>query len=146
MFMELHHDISTKTSGKAFASTAFRGFAQTSTAYLLLLLPKCSICLAAYLNIFSLMGLSVAKYASWILPLLSVVIFSGLITSFLKARTLDDYRAFALLACGSLLLLADKFWLSEAYLSWISFVMILSATVVQLIQSRRVCDQDILRL
>jgi hypothetical protein len=44
---------------------------QGGLAVLILLLPKCGLCLAVYLNLFSLFGISITRYFPYLLPVLT---------------------------------------------------------------------------
>ena len=134
-----------KTTDPAKVAGIFSAFGKAAPAYLMILLPKCSLCLAAYLNLFSLTGLSLAPYAGWVVPVLILLLVVSLVTAFLKARKMNDYRAFGLLLAGMSFLMVGKVWVLLPVLTWFGFALIVIAAVIQVVQSRRVCSQDLLR-
>lgn len=108
----------------------------------ILLLPKCGLCLAAYLNLLSIFGISFRSYASWVLPgLLSLLIIS-LIVAYLKARKMGSYYAFALLAVGVGSLFIGKVWLLQEALSYAGLFFMAAGSIIQIAQSRRVCSRS----
>jgi hypothetical protein len=109
------------------------------------LLPKCGLCLAAYLNLFNILGISVVKYYVWILPLLSTLLCISLVISFFKAKKLKDYRAFYFLLIGIVILVVSKTLVEYFALNWLGMGLIFFATVFQLLQSRKICSRTIFK-
>ncbi len=112
---------------------------------LVALMPKCGLCLAAYLNLFNVLGISIVKYYAWVLPVLSLLLLVSLTIGFRKARKMDDYRAFVFSALAVVLLLLSKTLFKSLVLGWIGICMLLISSVVQLWQSRHTCSTDLIR-
>lgn len=112
-------------------------------ALLILLLPKCGLCLAVYLNMFSLMGISITRYFPYLLPVLTGLLILNLVIGYVKARKMKDYKAWGLSVAASALLLLNKTWLEIEWLSWASVAFLVIASVMQLWQSRNVCSRDL---
>ncbi|WAC13380.1 hypothetical protein [Dyadobacter pollutisoli] len=110
----------------------------------MLLLPKCSLCLAAYLNLFSIFGISFRSYASWVMPVLLSLLVINLMVAYLKARKMGSYPAFVMLMVGGGLLFMGKVWLLKEALSYAGLLFLATGSVIQLWQSRRICSRSFL--
>lgn len=110
----------------------------------MLLLPKCSLCLAAYLNLFSIFGISFRSYASWVMPLLLSLLVINLMVAYLKARKMGRYPAFVILTVGVGLLYMGKVWLLKEALSYAGLLFLTTGSIIQLWQSRRICSRSFL--
>lgn len=117
---------------------------QGGLAVLILLLPKCGLCLAVYLNLFSLFGISITRYFPYLLPVLTGLLVLNLVIGYLKARKIRDYRAWGLSVTASVLLLVNKIFLGVSWMLWVCVGLLVIASVMQLWQSRKVCSRDLL--
>jgi mercuric ion transport protein len=75
----------------------------------LTLMPKCAMCWAAYMNLFSFLGLSKIKYHSWYLPL-GVILFLLTLIKFLRTAMLErTYLDFSLAVIAGILIIFQKY-------------------------------------
>ena len=73
------------------------------------LMPKCAMCWAAYMNLFSFLGLSKIKYHSWYLPF-GVMLFLLTLIKFLRTAILEKtYLDFSLAVIAGILLIFQKY-------------------------------------
>lgn len=123
----------------------FRAAGRMALALLIALLPKCGLCLAAYLNLFSILGVSMTSIYPWILPVLSALLLLNLVIGFKKARQLNDYRAFGVSLAGMLVLVCSKIWLLPVVVSYVGVALLMVGSVFQLWQSSKVCTNGFRR-
>jgi mercuric ion transport protein len=75
----------------------------------LTLMPKCAMCWAAYMNLFSFLGLSKIKYHSWYLPF-GVILFLLTLIKFLRTAILEKtYLDFSMAVIAGILLIFQKY-------------------------------------
>lgn len=110
-----------------------------------LLMPKCGLCLAAYLNLFSLFGISLRGYASWVFPVLLGLLTLNLVITFVKARKMNDYTAFLISTAGVGLLVASKVLQLNSAFTYVGLLILTAGSVLQLWQSSKYCSRSFLR-
>lgn len=97
-------------------------------ALIVAVLPKCPLCLAAYLSIFGFVGISPLQYSFWILPL---AIFFSAFTIFIffrQAKRNANYFPFFLGLFGLLFISVGKFYFGNNLLTYIGAgILIISA-------------------
>ena len=98
---------------------------------LIALLPKCGLCLAAYLQLLGIMGVSIAPYFKWLMPALSLLLCASLIVSFIKARKSGSYLGFGLSAMGGTLVLLSKLLLWGTTFTWLGVGLLIFSTLWQ---------------
>jgi hypothetical protein len=118
--------------------------ARLSLALLILLLPKCGLCLVVYFNVFSVLGISITKYFPYFLPMLSILLALNLLTGYIKARKTNNYSAWTLSLVASIVLLVNKIWLDSQFLSWSSMALLMISAILQILQSRKTCSRSFL--
>ena len=75
----------------------------------LTLMPKCAMCWAAYMNLFSFLGLSKIEYHSWYLPF-AVMRFLLTLLKFLRTAILGKtYLDFSMAVIAGILLIFQKY-------------------------------------
>jgi|GEM_PF-6977146 len=118
--------------------------ARISLALFILLLPKCGLCLVVYLNVFSILGLSITKYFQYFLPVLSLLLILNLVLGFVKAKRTNSYGSWVLSLAASVLLVINKVWMENYLLSWIAASMLVASAIMQLWLSRKSCSRSLL--
>ncbi|MET0462155.1 MAG: hypothetical protein ABW007_03340 [Chitinophagaceae bacterium] len=111
-------------------------------ALLILLLPKCGLCLVVYFNAFSVLGISITKYFPYLLPALSVLLVLNLVIGYIKAKRINNYTAWVLSLIASISLLINKIWLDHQLLSWLSVGLLMISAVLQIWSSRKTCSRS----
>jgi len=115
------------------------GVSKSIVSAMIAVMPKCSLCVAAYLNLFNIMGISVTRYYSWVFPILTVLLGISLTIGFFKARKLKNYFTFFISLVAVIILLISKTWWKEPLLAWVGLGIFMLANIIQLVQSRRRC-------
>jgi hypothetical protein len=118
--------------------------ARVSLALLILLLPKCGLCLVVYFNVFSVLGISITKYFPYFLPVLSVLLAVNLVIGYIKSRRNNNYTAWLLSLIASAALVINKIWLDHQLLSWIAMALLLLSAIRQIWESRKICSRSFL--
>jgi hypothetical protein len=102
----------------------------TFMSILIAFFPKCPICWAVYMSMFSSIGLAKIPYMSWLLPVL--LAFMGL-HLILLARRINQhgYWPFLLSIMGTLVILAGRFWFpGYNWLLYVGVACILSGSLL----------------
>lgn len=126
------------------SSSLLQNGARISLALFILLLPKCGLCLVVYLNVFSIMGISITKYFPYFLPVLGILLMLNLFLGFMKARKIKHYGSWIISLIASVVLIVNKIWFDEYVFSWIAVSLLLIAAVIQIWISRKVCSRSLL--
>lgn len=126
------------------SSSLLQNGARISLALFILLLPKCGLCLVVYLNVFSILGISITKYFPYFLPVLGILLMLNLFLGFIKARKVKNYGSWIISLIASVMLVVNKIWLDESVFSWIAVSLLLVSAVMQIWISRNVCSRSIL--
>lgn len=134
----MEHSTNKKGASFAFADQAVR----MVSAVAIFLLPKCSLCLAAYMNLLGVFGVSLSSFASWIMPVLLALLLVNLLISYLKARQMDHYVAFYILLTGAVLLFAGKILVISQTLSYLGLFLLTAGSAAQLWQARKTCSRS----
>ena len=92
------------------------------------LAPKCPLCCAAYLGLFSSLGIASFPFSGWIVPGLWALLLLNLLSLGLAARKRKRGGPFLLSALGTAGILLGKFWLSSSSLCWMGVALILIAS------------------
>ncbi len=93
------------------------------------LLPKCPLCLAAYLSIFGVFGVSPLQYGVWIVP--AMLFFSALtiVLLFWQTRRSGKYLPFFLGLIALLFIYSGKFWLDSSLLIYAGIAVLLVSSL-----------------
>ena len=92
------------------------------------LAPKCPLCCAAYLGLFSSLGIVSVHFSRWILPGLWTLLFLNLLALGFAARKRKAGGPFILSVLGTATILAGKVWLGSSFLCWTGVTLILIAS------------------
>ena len=122
---------------------SWRSLSQLIVSLLVLLLPKCGLCVAAYLNLFGLLGLSVVHHYAWVQPILFILLAVGMSVALVKARRMGDYRTFSVSVLGTLVLVFSKSLIVSQWGAYIGFALLAGATAWQLLTTNRLCDRTL---
>jgi hypothetical protein len=101
--------------------------------------PKCVFCWAAYMSIFSTLGIISIPYVPWLEPLLTVFFLVNVFTLFHIARKRKNYGPFCLSMAGALLIMASKFVIPSGLLTYSGLLMIIAASILNLITRNLAC-------
>lgn len=98
-------------------------------ALLLALLPKCPFCWAAYMSLFSTLGIGTIPYQPWLLPVMVALLFINLGVLLYSAPHRNGYLPFYLSLAGALVIVICKFWLDLNTITYIGIGMIFIASI-----------------
>lgn len=113
-------------SSPAQKSTAIQSATKTAKSVPSILLstviaffPKCPLCWAVYMSMFSSVGLSRLPYMKWLLPVLVLLFIVHLYLLFKKVKQLG-YLPFLFSICGAGIILLARLYLSLP--TWLLFI------------------------
>lgn len=98
-------------------------------SFLLLFVPKCPLCWAAYLSALGVSNLKLARLGPGLLPLLGALLALHLAVLYRGARRRNGYWPFALSAAGALCLL-PALWLDSPRSGWAGIVLMLAGALL----------------
>jgi hypothetical protein len=108
--------------------------------------PKCPFCWAAYMSIFSSLGLVSIPYTPWLQPVMMGFFLVNIFALFTIAKKRKNYASFGLNATGVLLLIASKFLVESLALMYAGLLMIITASLWNLFTRKLACDSKTLRM
>ncbi|WP_281631549.1 SCO family protein [Flavobacterium luteolum] len=92
--------------------SATRSFSTMIISILLLFIPKCPLCIAAYLSMFGAAGIQLTPYIKYLFPILLVFIAINLYSLYCMAVKKNNYIPLLLCAAGSALLIIFGYFIS----------------------------------
>jgi hypothetical protein len=124
-----------KTTPRKTAAGLFPNFGFLP-ALLAAVLPKCPLCLAAYVSVFGTFGISPLLYSYWVLPAAILFSFATLILLYFQARRSRRYRLFFLGLPAPFIILAGKFYFESAWLVYAGAALLLIFSIALSIPSK----------
>jgi hypothetical protein len=110
-----------------------------SLGVILSFFPKCPFCWAAYMSIFSTLGLASIPYMPWLQPVMMLVFLVNIFTLFMIARKRKNYTSFALNATGAVFLMVSKLVTVSPLLTYAGLLMIIGASLWNLVSKKLAC-------
>jgi hypothetical protein len=101
--------------------------------------PKCPFCWAAYMSIFSTLGLASVPYMPWLQPVMMVFFLVNIFTLFMIARKRNNYTSFAFSVTGALMIMVSKFMTASLLLTYLGLLMIITASLWNLVFKKLAC-------
>ena len=111
-----------KAGNRSFALSLVLGL-------LIALTPKCPFCWAAYMSVFSSLGLGTVSYQPWFLPLMIILLVLNVGILFYQALKKKNFGPFGLSLLGMSLILVGKLSLNSDVLMWSGLILLLGASV-----------------
>ncbi len=100
--------------------------------------PKCPLCWAVYMSMFSCLGLAKMAYLSWLLPVLLVFLGIHLFMLYKKARRLAYYLPFLMSLVGALTILAARTFIpGDKWLLFLGMALIISGSLLNTFSGNR---------
>ena len=93
--------------------------------------PICAFCWAAYASIFSSLGLStvVVSQLKWLYPALIALLILNIYAMWVVAKERQAYTALYLSGIGIVILVLQRFWVNELFLSYVGISMMAAASM-----------------
>jgi hypothetical protein len=107
--------------------------------------PKCPFCWAAYMSIFSSLGLASIPYAPWLQPVMIVFFCVNIFALFTIAKKRKNYMSFGLNVTGALLLITSKTVIESVIVMYAGILMIITASLWNLFTRKLACDSKTLK-
>jgi hypothetical protein len=114
-------------------------FGNVLLSVILSFFPKCPFCWAAYMSIFSTLGLASIPYMPWLQPVMMVFFLVNIFTLFMIARKRKNYTSFAFSVTGALLIMVSKFLTTSLLLTYLGLLMIITASLWNLVFKKLAC-------
>lgn len=95
----------------------------------LTIMPKCPLCWAAYLSVFSSLGLGTIDYQSWFLPAMLILLLSSLGFMFYQAYCRKIYGPVLLIIGGAVMVILGKFLFNTGFLMYAGLTVVLLGSV-----------------
>ncbi len=87
-------------------------------AVIIAFFPKCPFCWAAYMSMFSFLGINTISYQPWLLPVFIVLFFANLVSLYLS-RNQHGYKLLLLSLAGALLIVLNRlYWNMPVLMYW----------------------------
>lgn len=97
---------------------------------LVVLMPKCAMCWAAYMSVFTSLGLTAVRYQPWFLPVSIALFVCTLIKLLITAVRRRNYTAFALALIGSSVILYQKYYPVPETMRMVAMLMLVAAVMM----------------
>lgn len=89
----------------------------------LILLPKCPMCLGAYLGFLTVLGVSSLTAAKWMVAILCVAGASVLVKLYHTGRQRDSLLPFWISLAGFSAIALERFWWESGPLKWLGLLL-----------------------
>lgn len=100
------------------------------TGMLVLLMPKCAFCWAAYMSILSSIGLVTIPYKPWFLAVAVTLFILTLVKLLYSAVRSRHYAAFITALIAGIIIAVYKFWIPVEGLNYIAVVLMIVAVTM----------------
>ncbi len=103
---------------------------------LLIVMPKCAMCWAAYLSLFSFMGLSI-NYQPWFLPFMICLFLVSIARLIYKAIKTKNFVTLFISLMASTVIICQKLWWESNVSSIIAITILISAMLMEALHNKR---------
>jgi protein SCO1 len=110
--------------------TAWQNFTSMAFPALVLFLPKCPLCFAAYLSLLGVTGMQLLPYTRYLFPLIVLAIGINLYAIFRAARGRNGLLPFFLCASGALLVVLFGHFAPSRYGTFSGLVLLFSGSIL----------------
>lgn len=105
------------------------------TAILLVMVPKCGLCWAVYMQVFSSVAMVTIPYKPWYLPVAVILFFIMLGKLFYHSVKSGRYMSFALALLGGILVLISKWYFPDRALQFFAIGLLVAGAVLENLQT-----------
>jgi protein SCO1/2 len=124
---------------KRIAGVIRQGFGFLNTTVfpvLILLLPKCPLCFAAYCSMAGIAGSQLLPFVPYFFPALMLVIGINLVVLYLAAKRRNGYLPFLLCLAGAALVVVFGYWFLVKVLALAGVVLLVSGSMINALPFR----------
>jgi mercuric ion transport protein len=98
------------------------------SALVIAFFPKCPFCWAAYMSVFSSLGLGRLPYKPWLLPVFIILLFLNIISLYLS-RKRHGYKPMLLALTGAALITLNRFYWQQKEMMIIGALFLITASL-----------------
>lgn len=113
----------------------FRTNASFMMAVFIAFFPKCPFCWAAYMSIFSFLGLNTISYKPWLLPVFIVLFFANLVSLYFT-RKQHGYKLLLLSLAGALLIVLNRLYWNVPAIVYCGAALLVTASLWNSLSTR----------
>lgn len=106
-------------------------------AVIIAFFPKCPFCWAAYMSMFSFLGLNTISYQPWLLPLFIVLFFANLVSLYFN-RKHHGYKLLLLSLAGALLIVMNRLYWNVPVIVYCGAALLVTASLWNSLSGRMV--------
>lgn len=130
---ELSKLIEATTSNSSYKSKLKRKLPKINmtlfSAIGVLIIPKCPLCWAAYMSIFSALGVSTIEYQAWLLPSMLILLALSVSLALYQAFKRKRYNYIRIIVVGVLLVLLGKFVINSSPTMYFGIAVLFGAYI-----------------
>lgn len=130
-----------KAPPKARRSIKWKKIFKTNASFLMAVIiaffPKCPFCWAAYMSMFSFLGLNTIKYQPWLLPVFIVLFFANIVSLYLT-RKRHGYKLLLLSLAGATLIVLNRLYWNMPVVVYCGAALLVVASLWNSLSSRMV--------
>ena len=101
--------------------------------------PKCPFCWAAYMSLFSSVGLASVPYMPWLKPVMIGFFAVNFFTLFMIARKRNNFASFGLSMTGAMLIMISTFLTAPRILIYTGLLLIIASSLWNLFARKLAC-------
>jgi mercuric ion transport protein len=98
------------------------------TALIIAFFPKCPFCWAAYMSLFSSLGLGKFAYQPWLLPVFVVLLFLNIVSLYLS-RKRHGYKPMVLALTGAIIITFNRMYWNHQEIMFIGAIFLITASL-----------------
>lgn len=129
-----------KPATSSLTKTRWLQGTQGASLLALVLLPKCPMCLGAYLGFVTTLGISTLTVAKWLVVLLCLSGGSVLLKLYRNGRARGQLLTFWLGLAGLSFILAERFAWSSVWLQWSGIAFFLAGCLLEYFHYAKQCQ------
>lgn len=130
-----------KAPPKGRGSVKWKKILKTNASFVMAVIiaffPKCPFCWAAYMSIFSFLGLNTIEYQPWLLPVFIVLFFANLVSLYFT-RKRHGYKLLLLSLTGAALIVLNRLYWNVPIMVYCGAALLIIASLWNSLSGRMV--------
>lgn len=106
-----------------------KNFVITLPGIITVLMPKCSMCVAAYAGLLSVAGIGLMDYSAYLLPLSILFLTLSLAALVFRAKQRWGYKPFLLGLAAVFLMMLGRFQMDSSFVLYLGIFLLLAASL-----------------